>query len=128
MLRISTVPMILQRLARAVQQLWQCCSTGCCSAVRPPPPSSPPWATAGPGGSLTGLSQRTGRLTEVSSLPSLLAQLTRVILDETIDAFVPDDDEELLREPRKVKKDLEPRNFIKDKLCDLGLADVSMVM
>ena len=61
-------------------------------------------------------------------LPSLLAKLTRVILDETIDAFVPDDDEELLREPRKVKKDLEPRNFIKDKLCDLGLADVSMVM
>ena len=60
--------------------------------------------------------------------PSLLAQLTRVILDETIDAFVPEDDEELLREPRKVKKDLEPRNFIKDKLCELGLADVSIEM
>lgn len=55
-----------------------------------------------------------------------MAQLTRVILDETIDAFVPEEDEELLREPRKVKKDSEPRNFIKDKLCDLGLADVSI--
>ena len=56
------------------------------------------------------------------------AQLTRVVLDETIDAFVPGDDEELVREPRKVEKDLQPRNFIKDKLCAIGLADVSIVL
>ena len=41
---------------------------------------------------------------------------------------MPEDDEELVREPRKVEKDLQPRNFIKDKLCAIGLADVSIVL
>ena len=100
--------------------------------MRPPPSSSPPWGTGGPGASLTGLSKLIERLTQVSQsvpppLPSV-AQLNRIILDETIDAFVPDDDDELVREPRKVEKDLEPRNFIKDKLCAIGLADVSIVL
>ena len=52
----------------------------------------------------------------------------KIDTDETIDAFVPDEEEELLREPRKVEKDVEPRNFIKDKLCAIGLADVSIVL
>ena len=31
----------------------------------------------------------------------------------------------MIREPRKVESESEPRNFIKDKLCAIGLADVS---
>ena len=32
----------------------------------------------------------------------------------------------MIREPRKVESETEPRNFIKDKLCAIGLADVSV--
>lgn len=47
------------------------------------------------------------------------------VIDETLDSFVPDDEDDVIREPRKVESESEPRNFIKDKLCAIGLADVS---
>ena len=50
----------------------------------------------------------------------------QIFVDDAIDAFVPDDDEEVIREPREVEAAPEPRNFIKDKLCAIGLADVSI--
>ena len=48
---------------------------------------------------------------------------------ENLEVVLPTSDEEYVRIVRKVEtKDTEPRNFIKDKLCAIGLADVSNMM
>ena len=48
---------------------------------------------------------------------------------ENVEVVLPASDEEYVRIVRKVEtKDTEPRNFIKDKLCAIGLADVSNIM
>ena len=52
-----------------------------------------------------------------------------MISDEDVEVVLPATDEEYVRIVRKVEtKDTEPRNFIKDKLCAIGLADVSKMM
>ena len=54
---------------------------------------------------------------------------TKTILDN-VEANVPENNEEIVRIARKVDQDkeTEPRNFIKDKLCAIGLADVSLYL
>ena len=58
---------------------------------------------------------------------SFLPPKTKTILDN-VEANVPENNEEIVRIARKVDQDkeTEPRNFIKDKLCAIGLADVSI--
>ena len=52
-----------------------------------------------------------------------------LISEENVEVVLPAKDEEYVRIVRKVEtKDTEPRNFIKDKLCSIGLADVSNMM
>lgn len=52
-----------------------------------------------------------------------------MISEENVEVVLPATDEEYVRIVRKVEtKDTEPRNFIKDKLCAIGLADVSNMM
>ena len=52
-----------------------------------------------------------------------------MISEENVEVILPATDEEYVRIVRKVEtKDTEPRNFIKDKLCAIGLAEVSDMM
>ena len=51
------------------------------------------------------------------------------ISEEKVEVILPATDEEYVRIVRKVEtKDTQPRNFIKDKLCAIGLAEVSIMM
>ena len=52
-----------------------------------------------------------------------------LISEENVEVVLPATDEEYVRRVRKVEtKDTQPRNFIKDKLCAIGLAEVSNMM
>ena len=51
------------------------------------------------------------------------------ISEENVEVVLPATDEEYVRRVRKTEtKDTQPRNFIKDKLCAIGLAEVSSMM
>ena len=56
-------------------------------------------------------------------------KIIEFISAESVEIILPETNEEYVRNVRKVEtKDTEPRNFIKDKLCAIGLADVSTMM